>query len=268
MRTASLSMYDPPWLHAANDRLWALIAERLVDVGIADVPATLDRAADLDDLWRSPTLLLAQTCGYPLMTELRETVQIVATPRYRVPGAEDAWHRAAIVVRAGDPATRLPDLRGRHAGVNGLNSNTGMNLFRAAMAPHAGDGRFFGAVSLTGAHAASIDALIAGTIDVAAIDAVTLELLSHHDPDIARAIRILTWTAAVPGLPLVTAAATPPDTVATMRRVLRQLATDPAFASAADALALDGFETLSLESYGRIVAIETAARTMGYPQLA
>ncbi|MGF7148095.1 ABC-type phosphate/phosphonate transport system substrate-binding protein [Sphingomonas zeicaulis] len=268
MRSASLGMYDPPWLHAANDRLWALIAARLADAGIADVPTTLDRATDLDDLWRSPALLLAQTCGYPLMTELRETVQIVATPRYRVPGAEGAWHRAAIVVRAGDPANRLSDLRGRRAGVNGLNSNTGMNLFRAALAPFAREGRFFDTVCLTGGHAASIEALVAGTIDVAAIDAVTLELLSRHDPGIAPAIRILAWTAAVPGLPLVTAAATPPETVATMRRVLQQLVTDPAFAPAAATLALEGFETLSLESYGRIVAIETMARTMGYPHLA
>lgn len=260
MRLASLGMYDPPWLQAANDRIWALIADRLSAAGIADVPLSLDRTTDLDDLWRAPELLLAQTCGYPLMIELREMVQLVATPRYRVPGAEGASHRAAIVVRADDPATDLVDLRGRRAGVNGLNSNTGMNLFRAAIAPLARDGRFFDGVTVTGSHAASLDALLAHRIDVASIDGVTLHLIARHAPERASLWRILDWTAAAPGLPLITAAATPPETIDVIRDALAGLADD--------ALALDGFAQIDLDDYRAIVALDEAARAAGYPALA
>lgn len=83
---ASLAMYDLPWLKAANDRLWSEIAVRLRDLGVPDVPERLERNMDLEDVWRSPRLLLGQTCGYPLMSDLRETVQLVATPHYRAEG--------------------------------------------------------------------------------------------------------------------------------------------------------------------------------------
>ena len=56
--------------------------------------------------------------------------------------------------RAGDPRRSLEAFRGGVAALNAWDSNSGMNLFRAAIAPLAGGTPFFGAVVATGSHAA------------------------------------------------------------------------------------------------------------------
>lgn len=263
---ASLAMYDLPWLRTANDRLWNAVAQRLHNAGIK-APSQLTRGGDLEDVWRSPALLLAQSCGYPVMADLLESVQIIATPRYRAEGCDGAWHRAAIVVRADNPAETLADLRGARLGVNGLNSNSGMNLLRAAIAPIAEGRPFFGQVILTGAHARSYAGVAAGRLDVAAIDAVTLAHLRRRDPRRAEHIRVLGWTASTPGLPLITAAATAPQTLAALREVLADVAADPRMAGTLDTLLIDGFERLDLGDYAPVLSLQDAAAAQGYPQL-
>ncbi len=264
---ASLAMYDQPWLRPANDRLWNEVAGHLRDAGVADVPARLTREADLDDLWRSRGLLLAQTCGYPLMTELRETVQIVATPRYRAEGCAGTSQRAAIVVRADSPIRALAGLRGRRLGVNGRRSNSGMNQLRAAIAPMSGGRSFFGGVVLTGSHARSLAGLLSGRIDVASIDPVTLAQLRARYPRHAAKVRVLDWTAATPGLPLVTAASTPPRTVAALRQALAAILGDGRLSKTREALLIDGFETLDIDDYRPVLALEQQAAAQDYPTL-
>lgn len=264
---ASLAMYDLPWLRPANDRLWTAVARRLRDAGIAGVPDELTREADLDDLWQSRSLLLAQTCGYPLMTELRETVQIVATPRYAAEGCSGPAHRAAIVVRADHPARELGGLRGTRAGVNSQRSNSGMNLLRAAVAPLAGGRPFFERVIVTGSHARSLAGLLSGRVDVASIDAVTFAHLRTRYPRHAARIRILQWTAATPGLPLVTAASTPARTLAALREALDAAASDPDLRGTLDALRLEGYERLDIDDYRPVLALEAEAASRAYPAL-
>lgn len=264
---ASLAMYDLPWLRSANDALWSAVAAHLRDAGIGAVPETLTRAADLDDVWQSRSLLLAQTCGYPLMTELRETVQLVATPRYRAEGCQGAEHRSAIVVRDDHPADSLADLRGSWVGVNSRRSNSGMNLLRAAVAPLSGGEPFFEQVVITGSHARSLAGIFSDRVDVASIDAVALAHLQARYPRHAERIRVIEWTPATPGLPLVTSASTPPRTVAALRRALETAFADPRLQGSLDALRIAGFERLDIEDYASVLALERQAAGHGYPTL-
>ncbi len=142
-RVASLGMYDFPWLREATDAFWGLMRDGLREAGVDGVPDELERERPLREIWRDPNLLLAQTCGYPLVTELAGRVRLVATPIYDLPGCDGVLHRSFVVVRADDPARELADLRGRRCAVNGFDSNTGMNLLRAAIAPLAQDGAVF-----------------------------------------------------------------------------------------------------------------------------
>jgi ABC-type phosphate/phosphonate transport system substrate-binding protein len=261
-------MYDLPQLEAANDALWAAIAQRLVAEGVDGVPERLTRGASLEAIWTDPRLLLAQTCGYPLVASLGERVRVVATPRYAAPGCDGASYRSAIVVRARNPAKDLADLRGRRAAVNDLASNSGMNLFRAEIAPLANGRSFFAAVTITGAHAASVEAVAAGEADVAAIDCITWAHLQRLRPSTTKALRVLSWTKATPGLPLITAAGIGAAVLAVLRRALAEVARDPALAPVRAALLLDGFETLPEGAYQAILALERDAIALGYPTLA
>jgi ABC-type phosphate/phosphonate transport system substrate-binding protein len=261
-------MYDLPWLGAANDALWAAIAGRLRARGVADVPQRLERARGLQDIWRHPRLLLAQTCGYPLVTELVGQVTLVATPCYAAAGCEGPDHCSLVVVREGSAVERVAELRGARLALNSRDSNTGMNLLRALVAPLAEGGRFFGEVVVTGTHLASLAAVAAGEADVAAIDCVTHALVARHEPGLLAGTRVLTRTASTPGLPLITRGHVPQDELAALREALAEVAADPALTNVRDSLLLAGFAFLPLKAYADVMALEQAAAERGYPVLA
>jgi ABC-type phosphate/phosphonate transport system substrate-binding protein len=264
---ASLPMYDWPELQGANDALWSAIGRRLAARGLGSVPARLTRGAPLEEVWTSPTLLLSQTCGYPLITRLAGRVRLVATPRYVAPGCEGPFRRSAIVVAAGSPAAQLADLRGGRCAVNEAGSDSGVNLLRAAVAPLAQHGAFFSEVRLTGSHVASAEAIAAGEADVAALDAVSYAHLRRLRPQLARALRVLDWSARTPGLPLITAGGIDTVTLGALREVLAEAAADPQLAEVREALLLEGFSPLPLNYYQLTLHLEERARALGYAEL-
>src|SRR4029079_16987310 len=153
---AGLPMYDPTELRREVDAWWAGLAAAFRAEGIADVPDALDRDLSFDRLWRSPDLLVAQACGYPMMGGWAADLRYVATPRYAAPGCDGTSYCSWIVVPATSPYTTLEDLRGRLCSINGRNSHSGYNALRGHIAPLARDGRFFGSVSVSGGHSESI----------------------------------------------------------------------------------------------------------------
>jgi ABC-type phosphate/phosphonate transport system substrate-binding protein len=264
-RIASLGMYDFEGLHAANDSLWRAIARRLRDGGIGQVPDALDRMRPLDEIWSDPNLLLAQACGYPLVTRFQDRLRYVATPRYRAVGCDGVSHRSRIVVRIDEPAQTLSECRGRKLAINDRASNTGMNLLRASVTPIACRKPFFGAVIETGAHAASVEAVAAGEADIAAIDNVTFAHLEIQMPAVIARLRTLGWTVRSPCPPFVTAASASDRTVTLLRRAIRGAIEDER--PAADLLLLDRVDTAGAGRYDRLKRLEADARRNGYPDL-
>ena len=221
----------------------------------------------IEQLWANPGLLLAQSCGYPVMTSLRGQVRLVATPIYRATGCTGAWHRSALVVRADDGRAALAALRGSRCVANQRHSNTGMNLLRAAIAPLA-DGRpFFERVTWSRSHWRSLAMVAAGEADLTAIDAVTYAQLERSEPDLVRQTRVIGWTEAAPGLPFITSARTDDATLEILRGALLGMAAKPESATFCDALLLDGFESLPESAYQRVIDLERRATGLGYPEL-
>lgn len=267
VRIASLGMYDAPWLQAANDRLWSALAAILRDRGLKDIPSTLDRRP-APELWPAPNLLMAQTCGYPLRTSLRDRVRYVATPSYAWPCVERGRHCSLVVVAAGSPIEEIAELRGQVVAMNGPDSNSGMNLLRALIAPHAGGRPFFARVLPTGGHLASMAAVAQGYAGVAAIDAITYGLTARHRPDLTEGLRVLAVSPSTPGLPLITSLATEAAELGVLRAALRDLMADPAAAEALASLGIAGFEVLDESAYDDVLALEAQAVALGYPVLA
>jgi len=267
-RIASLPMYDPPGLAGATDALWAAIAEACRAEGLADVPAALDRARPHREVWHHPGLFLSQTCGYPLVHELRGRVRVVATPRYAVEACRGADYTSHCVVPQDAVPTCLDDLRGAVAAANEIDSHSGMNAFRALIAPLAGGAAFFGGVVWTGSHLGSLELVARREVDVAVVDCITFALLERLRPDLTSAVRIIARTAPCPGLPLITAATTSDGDLARMRRALDRVAGDRALTPVRAALLLDGFELLPDHAYQRVLDLEASALRLGYPALA
>lgn len=258
-------MYDLPDLRWANDRLWSAIAVYLRRYGMSDVPERLDRGRSLEAIWDDPRLLVAQTCGYPLMTRWRDRLTYVATPSYEVEGCEHHHHRSRFIVREDDLASDLGALAGRRAAINDIQSNTGMNLLRHAVAPMSVDGRFFSDVVATGSHASSLQAVVTGAADVAAIDAVTFDHLVRENPFMTGRTRTIGWSRLVPNLPFVTGRATDPAVVALIRSALGEgIKTS---GEAARSLRLKAVEDVGIAAYDVVEDIEESARHLGYPAL-
>ncbi|NGO65695.1 PhnD/SsuA/transferrin family substrate-binding protein [Rhizobium daejeonense] len=268
-RTASLDMYaSPAPIAAANDALWRFLRDGFRQQGIDGAPDALNADLAYNEIWFHPGLLFAQTCGYPYMHSLRGHVRLVATPSYALPGCDGPDACSFIIVRADDPVGSLENLRGTTAAINSRDSNSGMNLFRRAVAPFAQDGCFFSAVVETGGHIASVAAVTAGDADVAAIDCVTYGNLQRFAPDRLAGVRVLARTPSGPGLPFITRASASDGEVEAMRQVLRAALVDPAMEQVRQTLALRDIVTLSDADYGRLLVFEEEARSMGYPQLA
>jgi ABC-type phosphate/phosphonate transport system substrate-binding protein len=268
MPIASLAMYVSPEPVAQATRLfWDALGKRLRDFGL-EAPQTLDDDVRYDEAWLRPDLMFGQTCGYPYVQHLRGKVQLVASPVYGLPGCDGPLKCSFIIVNAGSSAQSIEDLRGGRAAINEPGSNSGYNLFRAFVAPHAVDGRFFASVQETGGHRASIDAVSSGAADVAAIDCVTFGNTLRFDAERVAGVRILAETAKGPGLPFITAASTSAMDLVILRRALAETIADPALADVCDTLSLRGISLLGDADYEVLAELGRDAARHGYPVIA
>jgi len=264
---AALPMYDFPELQVAHDALWSAVAERLAAEGVVDVPVRLTRDLECRAVWRHPDLLFGQACEYPIAKSFGEYLKIVATPRYSAPGCVGLLYKSAVVVRAADPAESLAEMRGRRCAVNEPDSNSGMNLLRAALAPLAYGGRFFGSVAVSGSHRRSIELIAGGDADVAAIDCVTFAHLQSIDPALTQQVRVLSWTPPSPCLPFVTARSTSERTLARLRAALAAVFADAELVPVRRQLLLEGIDLAPDVTLSRVLKLERVATDLRYQQI-
>ncbi|TDJ61991.1 MAG: hypothetical protein E2O37_11735 [Proteobacteria bacterium] len=267
MMIASLPMYDLPELRTATDAWWSGMATALRRAGIDAVPDQLTRVDNIAAVWRDPNLLLSQTCGYPLVREMADILQPVATPIYDAPGCDGPNYSSAIVISAERSVDHISALRGGVCATNGRDSQSGYNCLRAFLSPLTGGKPFFARVIETGSHARSLEMVSRGEADVCAIDCVTHTLLSRHRPQALANTRTLGYTSRAPGLPYVTQASATLDLVYRLREGVMAAFTEPSLTNAREALLLFGAEVLDVESYEGILAMEVAAQAQGYNEL-
>jgi ABC-type phosphate/phosphonate transport system substrate-binding protein len=267
MRTASLPMYSPPEMGAANAALWTALQQRLRAKGVdtADIKFDSDGRSVPDGI--GPTIFFTQMCGYPLLKHYRDQGIMLATPHYALPGCAGSTHRAFFMVRGDDPAECLEDLRGRIFGCNSLLSNSGMNLPRLSLARIAGGKPFFSSVVTTGGHVASLERLGDYSIDVCSIDNVTWGFFRKFRPIAAKRYRILDETVTSPSLPFVTSVNTTESDAVAIAEALHEVVEDPKTADIRGTLELAGLSVPDLAAYERLAEYEQEAADLGFPEI-
>ncbi len=267
MGVASMPMYDLPEVRTALDSLWNGFAHNLRREGVTDVPEKLVHDRPLSHLWNDPELWFSQCCGYDLVNRYAEKLIPIATPHYGAPESEGYDYASVIVVREDCEANDVLEMRGAVCVMNGPESHSGMNALRALVAPTSCSGRFFSHVKVSGTHADSLEMIIRGEVDVAAIDCVTYALLRRHRPTTLSGIRKLGSTDRAPGIPYVTRSTVAKDTVARMRTALFRTFNDPQLTTVRQALLLEDLEELQLSQYQRITEFQQIAVRHDYPEL-
>ncbi|MDR3375244.1 MAG: PhnD/SsuA/transferrin family substrate-binding protein, partial [Ancalomicrobiaceae bacterium] len=193
---ASLPMYE--FDRDALEAFWSTLAGALRLRGVKDVPDRLVWPEDLNAHWRQDDLFLSQTCGYPLVQGLNGAVKVLGAFHYTAEGCDGALYRSYVVARRNEQYRTLDYFRGRLAAYNSPESQSGYNAFRALVAPMARHGRFFAGTVETGSHLNSIDSVLSGRADVAAIDCVVLQAVERDDPDLFSRLTVVTATAPAP----------------------------------------------------------------------
>ncbi|QPM90149.1 phosphate/phosphite/phosphonate ABC transporter substrate-binding protein [Pseudooceanicola algae] len=199
---ASFPMYDRPETAPVYDRLWSGIRDSL-----GEGPVQLTRDADLWAQWRSPDLLLSQTCGLPFRSRLKGRVTLVGTPDPGFPGLPSGQYQSALILRRDDPAREFAELDGAPFAYNDALSQSGWAALQTLCAAQ---GVMPGGLLETGSHAASARAVAAGQVRAAALDRHSWHLIDLFD-DIARDLRVLCLTPPTPALPLITATTRDPE---------------------------------------------------------
>jgi phosphonate transport system substrate-binding protein len=145
-------------------------------------------------LFDSGEIHILWLCGLPYVDKadaLDNAVELLAVPvprgeRYR----SMPVYFSDIVVRRDRPFQSFLDLRGASWAYNEPRSHSGFNVVRAHLAERGQNGKFFSAAIESGAHSASLDLILSGNADVAAIDSTVLEWLAARR-SIADEVRVI-----------------------------------------------------------------------------
>ncbi len=234
---ASLAMYPFASLRAATDELWSVIRRHL-----GAGPDRLEWAIGVPEVWHHPALLLAQTCGWPLVTELFDSVAVVGAFDYDVPGAERGTYRSVIVSPHSVTLDELRSRPGAVAAVNGTDSLSGRVSLQHVWgsAPER--------VIMTGAHLESVRALAEGRADLASIDAVSWDHFGRIEPALVKRLHVIGAGPRVPCLPFV-AARRHVALVPALRAAFAAAVADPAASEACATLRVREFVPFDLADY-------------------
>jgi len=152
-------------------------------------------------------LFIGHTCGYPLMKSLQDKLRPFCVPVFDAPGCHGIYNASLFITSVNSDIQSLRDGYQRVAAFNGQDSNSGMNVFRHAVAPLAqekGKGQaFFSGLIESGSHRQSLVEVGEGRAEVAAIDCVSFALIADAWPALAAQVRAIGNSEKTCGLPFV-----------------------------------------------------------------
>ena len=125
----------------------------------------------------------------------------------------------------------------------------------------------FSDVKISGSHIASLDMVRHNKADIAAIDSVTLALLSKHQNHTMDGLKILGATYTAPAPPYVVRANLPAEEVTKITDALVETFEEPTIASHRAQLLLTGLTRARQEDYWIVEAYKDHAIKHGFPSL-
>ncbi|MCP4874354.1 MAG: PhnD/SsuA/transferrin family substrate-binding protein [Gammaproteobacteria bacterium] len=247
------------------EQAWQQLFDIFIEVS-GDAAISLSLGSD-QTLLREPDLLFGHTCGYPLMTRLKDYLTPFCVPVFDVPGTDGKFYSSRFIIGASSTIDSLAQSQNKIAVINDADSNSGMNVFRHAVAGLTTSTHFFSSVRISGGHLHSLEAVADGNADIAAIDCVSYQLIEDQWPELTSRVRSIGFSAKTCGLPFVL----PLTAVDSVDRNQWVDGLNRALGLAPEAvrkrLHLKGFEAVTLQDYQGIVDLENIAINAGYAKL-
>jgi ABC-type phosphate/phosphonate transport system substrate-binding protein len=264
----------------ANARMYAVAPEteaawrdlifRIADeAGVALEYVAYPAPQPLEALWRRPDLGCVQMCGYPIALRIADVAPIAA-PIPRAAWADGrAVYRSDLIVRADSPFRTLEDTFGGRFGWTVSHSHSGFNAPRHHLLRYRTPerSRLYGEVQTNLITArAVLDAVRNGSIDVGPLDAFWHMLVRRWRPELAAGVRVLASTETAPMPAFVAASALPSADVEALRAAFASAASRAWFGPFGDALLIEGFAPVTVESFAQTIAWHDAALRENYPE--
>lgn len=264
----------------ANARMYAVTPEaeeawsRLIGHVAADAGVTLtyERYAapqPLEDLWRRADLGCVQMCGYPIALKIA-AVAPLAAPIPAAPWAEGrAVYRSDLIVRADAPYTDIAETFDGTVGWTVSHSHSGFNALRHHLLAYRTAARasvYRHAVGNLVTARAILDAVLDGRIDIGPLDAYWHMLIRRYAPELTAGVRVLQSTATAPMPAFVAAPGYPAEQAQSLREAFAEAHTRSWFDAFRDALLIDGFAPVTLDTFETTMAWDREAKAAGYPE--
>jgi ABC-type phosphate/phosphonate transport system substrate-binding protein len=259
-------------MYALTDQLrcaWQQLFEHFFD--LAKPTFEINRLLNFDTgeaVLNDPSLWFGQTCGYPLMTRLHNSLTPVSLPVFDIAGCDDTHYSSLLIVSENSAIKSLRDCEGLRAVINSNDSNSGMNVLRHAVADFNQQGSFFNDIQISGSHLQSLTEVANQRADIAAIDCVSYRFIEDTWPELTARVRSIGFTAKTCGLPFVIPKQSAhkrdfAEITEALNRALSRLDNKQK-----DRLHLKGFQNVEMEDYASILDLEASAVAAGYPILA
>lgn len=261
---AAFPMYALPEVKQAMAEFW-----RQVQRGLPEFSGEPIFENPMDGAVFEPVGLV-QLCSYPYLKQWQKKQMLspLASFHYDFPHCVEETHCGVMLVQKDTPFQNLSELRGSVVAVNESSSNSGMNLFRRELAVLANGHAFFSQKLITGGHIASMEALISGEADIAAVDAVTLGYVTQYRPDLASSLRVIGNTRHCPSLPLFVPYALNPESREKIMVAIRAVLADPAHhALTRGRLHITGISPVDDAALEIVRQYEHESEVLGYPDL-
>jgi ABC-type phosphate/phosphonate transport system substrate-binding protein len=216
-------------------------------------------------------LFIGHTCGYPLMKSLLDRLSPFCVPVFNAPGCYGPYNASLFITSVNSEIQSLRDGYQGVAAFNGRDSNSGMNVFRhavALLAQEKGKGQaFFSRLIESGSHRQSLIEVGEGRADVAAIDSVSFALIADAWPALAAQVRAIGYSEKTCGLPFVMPSsrlktANPKRLILKLNEALSRLPDQHR-----QCLRLVKFVGVELSQYQSILDLEQQSIEMSYPSL-
>jgi len=201
---ALMPLYDWPEYHGETDALWDRVRGAAREDGL-DLPPALEHRNHSISAWMDEGLVFSQLCGSPWYRHHRAKARYLASSVLALEGAPAGRYFSHIIVRADSGLNSLADIEqagdARFA-FNEPDSQSGVHCLRARFDMDAQLARGLH----SGGHRHSIDAVLAGDADFAAIDACSFRLYAGLFPARLEGLRIVAQTPLRPAPVLITSA--------------------------------------------------------------
>lgn len=188
-----------PYLDGLAREYGAVLEEALGEQTSFEPRATLDE-------FREGRIDVALICGlaYSLLHDADpEHFAPVAAPLVNDERSRDrAVYGSEIVVPAASDVAGLTDLSGARFAYNEVISFSGYRALEYELLTTGRSWKFFGELTRTGSHRGSLDALVNGEADMAAIDSHVLMMERQRDPALVDGVKVIASLGPYPAPPL------------------------------------------------------------------